>query len=196
MKALHLVGPPPYQTNSFLLISSENRAILIDPAVPAARVNKLLEEKTATLSMILLTHGHFDHVTYVKELAQAWKCPVYLDQQDARGNQLYPIKMDTLEYTEGGRVELDDISITTWHTPGHSKGSWLLLCGDLLFCGDTLFAGDVGRTDLEGGSPAEQKQSLAKIKELPIDPQVQVLPGHGPFSTLQQELEANPYLMF
>ena len=70
----------------------------------------------------------------------------------------------------------------------------MLYCQGLLFTGDTLFAGDVGRTDLAGGSWPELQQSLAKLRALPLPDDTQVLPGHGPFSTLGQEKAANPYL--
>ena len=63
-----------------------------------------------------------------------------------------------------------------------------------MFCGDTLFAGSVGRTDLAGGDAAAQRASLAKIRALPLPEETRVLPGHGPFSTLGEEKDTNPYL--
>lgn len=196
MKILHLVGLPPYQTNCFVLIGSEGRSIVIDPAVSATRINKVLQEHTATLSMILLTHGHFDHVTSAEQLQKDWRCPVYLDPADHRKNEIYPFLGESCPYEEGRTIDLDDIHITCWHLPGHSEGSWVLCCENVMFSGDTLFAGSVGRTDLEGGSSAQQRQSLIRLKSLPIDPAIQVLPGHGSFSTLETEFETNPFLMF
>ena len=169
MKALHLIGPAPLETNSFVLLGEDNRAVVIDPAPSLAAFDKALAgEKGVAVEAILLTHGHYDHMTGLAALQQRWNCPVYLDPAD--------------------------LSITSWHAPGHSTGSWVLSCRGLLFTGDTLFAGDVGRTDLAGGSWPELQQSLAKLRALPLPDDTQVLPGHGPFSTLGQEKAANPYL--
>ena len=196
MNVLHLVGAAPYRTNCFLLISEEKRALVIDPGIPAKEIDKILEERGAKLALILLTHGHFDHVVGVEELAKEWDCPVYLDPADVKGDELYPVSMDTLPYHEDQPIELDDIKITPIYTPGHSQGSWLLRCRNFVFCGDTLFAGSAGRTDMEGGSRQQQRESLKRFKELPLDPETHLLPGHGAFTTLEEELEMNPYLMF
>lgn len=196
MRILRMMGPPPYQTNCYILLGNEGHALVIDPAVSAQRIDEQLKKVNAQLSMILLTHGHFDHVSSVQALAEEWSCPVYLDPADARGDAVYPLALESRPYTEGGKLLLDDIELTSWHTPGHTPGSWLLYGCGLLFSGDTLFAGGVGRTDLEGGDAAQQRQSFEKLKNLPMDSDTQVLPGHGPFSTVGEELETNPYLMF
>ena len=133
-------------------------------------------------------------MTGLPALQKRWNCPVYLDPADAQGTQLMPAGPGTLGYTDGETLTLAGLSVTPWHTPGHSKGSWVLLCEGLLFTGDTLFAGDVGRTDLAGGSWQEMCQSLAKLRALPLPDDTQVLPGHGPFSTLGEEKATNPYL--
>lgn len=194
MKVLHLEGPAPYCTNSFLLLGQGGGAVAIDPAPAAQQFEEQLARHGARLAAILLTHGHFDHMYSLPQLVKAWGCPVYLDPADAKGTALMPADFATLGYTEGQPLRLAGLEFTPWHTPGHSQGSWLLYCQGLLFCGDTLFAGDIGRNDLEGGSPAMQRQSLAKIRTLPLPPDTQVLPGHGPFSTLGEELAHNPYL--
>ena len=77
-------------------------------------------------------------------------------------------------------------------TPGHTPGTVCLLCEDALFSGDTLFAGSYGRTDFPGGSDADMAASLRRLSKLP--PQTRVLPGHGPQSTIADELRTNPYL--
>lgn len=194
MKVFHLNGPAPLETNSFVLVGEGNKAVVIDPAPGLAAFDKLLEGEGASLAAILLTHGHYDHMTGLTALQKRWNCPVYLDPADARGTQLMPAGPGTLGYTDGETLNLAGLAITPWHTPGHSKGSWVLLCEGLLFTGDTLFAGDVGRTDLAGGSWEELCQSLAKLRALPLPDDTQVLPGHGPFSTLGEEKASNPYL--
>ena len=89
---------------------------------------------------------------------------------------------------------MDELRFTAWHTPGHTPGSVVLLCGERLFCGDTLFADSIGRTDLEDGSSVQMADSLRKLAQLPIPRETQVLPGHGEFSTFGTELDNNYYI--
>lgn len=196
MPVYHLTGPAPYFTNCFVLVGGQGHAAVIDPAAPPEEINGVLAQSGAQLTHILLTHGHFDHVYSLEALCEQWPCKVYLDAADALGTAQLPVDLATLPYREGGEVQVDEFTFTAWHTPGHTPGSWLLFCEGLLFCGDTLFAGSVGRTDLEGGDAAAQRSSLAKIKALPLPGDTQVLPGHGPFSTLEEENRSNPYLAF
>lgn len=196
MKVIHLTGQAPYYTNSFLLITDKKRAIAIDPAATVDQYNELLARENATLTHIFLTHGHFDHVYSVSELQAKWNCAVYLDGADAKGSETFPLTGETRHYTDGGQVVVDDGVFQTWHTPGHTPGSWILYCSGLLFVGDTLFQNSVGRTDLEGGDSFAQGASLRKIKALPLAGDTQVLPGHGSFTTLETEKENNPFLAF
>ena len=78
------------------------------------------------------------------------------------------------------------------NTPGHSIGSVCILIENFLFSGDTLFYGSIGRTDLPTGNQVEIEQSLKKIKNL--DENIIVYPGHGPSTTIKQELSHNHYL--
>lgn len=194
MHVYHLRGPAPYYTNSFLVVTDAGHAVAIDPAPDADQIGQVLKEKGAVLTHILLTHGHFDHVYSVEELRRRWNCVLHLDPADAAGSEEQPIAHSDAGYEDGGTIQVDEAVFTTWHTPGHTAGSWLIGCDGLLFAGDTLFAGGVGRTDLTGGSPAAQRQSLKKLKELPLPDDTTVLPGHGPFTTLGQEKASNPYL--
>ena len=89
---------------------------------------------------------------------------------------------------------MDELTFTVWHTPGHTEGGVVLLCGDYLFVGDTVFQGSIGRTDLEGGSMQKMDASLRKLAQLPIPRETQVLPGHGEFSTFGEELDNNYFI--
>ena len=194
MKAFHLVGPAPFYTNSFLLISDAGNAVVIDPAAEVQEYDKILKEHGSKLSLILCTHGHYDHVGSAGVLSREWGAKLYCEPTDCRGTQLLPLKGSDSGYEEGEVIPLDELSFTVWHTPGHTEGSVVLLCGEYLFCGDTLFAGSIGRTDLEGGSSAQMAESLRKLAKLPIPRGTQVLPGHGEFSTFGDELDNNYYI--
>jgi len=89
-------------------------------------------------------------------------------------------------------LTLDELELKIMHTPGHTKGGICIVCGDLLFTGDTLFKGDCGRCDLYGGDFLTIKKSLNRLAALEGD--YKVLPGHGDFSTLEQERRTNRYI--
>ena len=151
MKAFHLVGPAPFYTNSFLLISDAGSAVVIDPAAEVQEYDKILKEHGGKLSLILCTHGHYDHVGSAGVLSREWGAKLYCEPADCRGTQLLPLKGSDSGYEEGEVIPLDELRFTVWHTPGHTEGSVVLLCENYLFVGDTVFQGSIGRTDLEGG---------------------------------------------
>ena len=195
MKALHLNGPAPLYTNTFLLLGDGGHAVAIDPAADPGQYLELLEKHGAQLTDILLTHGHHDHVGAVAELKRRTGARVQLSEADRSGSRLFPLTQADTGYTDGETITVDDMTFQVICTPGHSTGSVCLLCGDLLFSGDTLFAGDIGRTDLEGSRPDLMRDSLKKLCEA-VTENVQVLPGHDRFSTMDAEKAGNPYLRF
>lgn len=101
-------------------------------------------------------------------LRTEWNAKLYCEAADLAGDRMYPLSAADCGYAEGETVSVDELQFTVWHTPGHTPGGVVLLCGEYLFCGDTLFAGSIGRTDLEGGSSAQMAESLRKLAKLPI----------------------------
>ena len=194
MKAFHIVGPAPLCTNTFLLVTDAGHAVAIAPAADASLYEQALEQTGAKLTHILCTHGHYDHVGAVKQLREKWGCKVYLDPADAKGNSSLPMTESDSGYVDGGEIKVDELTFKTWHTPGHTPGSWVILCGDMFFTGDTLFHGSIGRTDLPGGSMMQMEESLQKLLELPVPDKARVLPGHEAFSTMADEKRHNYYL--
>ena len=194
MQAFHIPAAAPLYTNTFLLISDAGHAVIIDPAADAQNYDKILKENNAALTTILCTHGHYDHVGSAETLCREWNARLYCEADDLAGDRMYPLSHADSGYPEGGTITVDELTFTVWHTPGHTKGSVVLLCGEYLFCGDTLFAGSIGRTDLEGGSSTQMTASLRKLAALPIPREVQVLPGHGEFSQFGEELDNNYYI--
>lgn len=192
MEILHLRGPAPLSTNTFL-VTDGKVAAAIDPAAAPQEYLRLLKERGLALTHILLTHGHYDHVGAVEALRAATGAAVYLAKEDAQGGRLFPFTTPDEDYRDGMTVPVGELAFTVYRTPGHSPGSVCLLCGDALFSGDTLFAGDIGRTDLAGGSMDDMQRSLEKLCRA-IREDVQVLPGHEEFSTLSAERRHNPYL--
>jgi hydroxyacylglutathione hydrolase len=193
------------QTNVYIVYSSASLdCLIIDPGFEAHKVLALVAAKQLIPKGIILTHGHIDHAGGVSEIKAHFKVPLMIHADDEKmltsyinkelGNLLNlpaPPKPDRL-LKEGDQIKSGAIRFTVLHTPGHTPGSIVLRLGDWLFAGDTLFQGSVGRTDLPGGNFGALEQSLARLKTLP--PELIVLPGHGDISTLQQEIELNPFL--
>lgn len=179
------------QTNCYLLSGPEG-CLVIDPGAQADTVLDRLGHRK--LAAILLTHGHFDHVGAVRDLAAETGCPVYLCEKDLTlppaltSGPLYY----THTYGEGDNLTIAGLTFQVLHTPGHTPGSVCLRFGDNLFAGDTLFAGSCGRTDFPGGDSAVMAQSLRRLAQLEGNPRI--WPGHGESTTLDEELRYNPYL--
>lgn len=196
MKVQHILGAAPLYTNTFLLVTEQKHGILIDAAAEPDAYKKALAEQGATLTHILLTHGHYDHVGAVAALRRETGCKVYLDPADALGDALYPLKASDVDeaWPASGSLTIDELTFAIYHTPGHTRGSVVLALGKLLFCGDTLFAGSCGRTDMPGGSGIQMQQSLSMLAESDLRNDMQVLPGHGEASTLGRERLSNPFM--
>ena len=184
-----------YMTNCYILRQENSKeCCIIDPGYEAGRILSLLEEKQLAPEAILLTHGHFDHVGAVKDLAAETDCEVYISAADL---SLPPMITNgplyyTNTYPESGSLTIAGLSFRVIPTPGHTPGSVCLMVEDAIFSGDTLFAGSCGRTDLPGGSWSSISASLKKLAALPGD--YRVFPGHGAATTLEYERRCNPYL--
>ena len=182
-----------YQTNCYLARQAgQTQCVLIDPGYAADFLLDTLNAKGLELSAIALTHGHFDHVGAVRDLAAETGCRVYLSGDELSlppaitAGRLYYTDLYTDRFTAAG------IPFTVLKTPGHTPGSVCLRTGSLLFSGDTLFAGSCGRTDLPGGNPADMRASLKLLAAIPEN--LTVYPGHGEATTLDAEKRYNPYL--
>ena len=195
MLKLYTLPLGSYQTNCYI-IHEENAktCCVIDPGYNPETVLDKVDSLGLTLEAILLTHGHFDHVGGVKQLAAETGCDVYICAEDLSmppmmtAGPLYYTKT----YTDGSQLQLGGLDISVIHTPGHTPGSVCLLVDDAMFSGDTLFAGSCGRTDLPGGQFLTLLNSLHRLKTFETD--YRVFPGHAESTTLAQEKRYNPYL--
>ena len=195
MLTIHPLVMGAYQTNCYIIHDQHSSGCcVIDPGYDPETILGTLESQGLTLEAILLTHGHFDHVGAVRDLAADTGCQVYVCAEDlALPQQLTAGPLyHTQTYAEGARLHLAGLDITVLHTPGHTPGSVCLQVEDALFSGDTLFAGSCGRTDLPGGSWEDMTRSLARLASL--EPNYWVLPGHGESTSLSEEKKHNPYM--
>lgn len=191
----------PLMTNCYL-IGDESAKVcaVVDPGGSPEKVLAMISRSGLTPEMILLTHGHYDHVRAIPALLEAYPdLPVYIHEKDLcpaeDGKERYrmPHKgKNQRTYDEGDTLSLGSLTIRVLHTPGHSAGSVTLLVEDVMLCGDTLFAGSCGRWDLPGGDGDAIKASLRRLYRLEGD--YKVCPGHGGASTLERERQSNGYM--
>jgi len=194
MLKIHTLTLGMYQTNTYIIHEETSKSCcIIDPGYQANTILETLDSLGLTLEAILLTHGHFDHVGAVKDLAADTDCRVFLCAEDdalppmfTAGKLYY-----TDTYAEGSILHVAGLYIHVLHTPGHTPGSVCLLCEDTIFSGDTLFAGSCGRTDI-GGSWPDIQRSLKRLSAMEAD--FRVFPGHGESTTLAAEKRYNPYM--
>ncbi len=193
-------------TNCYLLGCNKTKeAAAIDPAEENNMILEQLENNGFYLKYIINTHGHTDHIGGNKMLKEKSLAKLLIHRLDE--NMLADPQKNLSFYTgtsvqsppaddyleDGEHIKLGLLDITIIHTPGHSPGSVSLKVDKKIFTGDTLFANGIGRTDLPGGSMPEISHSI-KEKLMVLDVTCEILPGHGPSSTLQREIQNNPWL--
>lgn len=194
-----------YGVNTTFLVEGDS-CYLVDPGQEGKRILEILKEKGLVLKGVLLTHAHFDHIGAINDLEAAFPgLPVYVHQNDVMILN-HPLNSAPGDYPKikkpGNIVELNSESVIPGlkglkiiFTPGHTPGGVCYYFEDLklLLSGDTLFQMSIGRTDFPGGDMLAMMSSLRKLIALPDD--TKVIPGHGSFTTIGFEKEANPYLM-
>lgn len=195
----------PIGTNCYVVRSDATaaEAAVVDPSGDATELRLTLARLGASCAGILVTHGHFDHLLGVADLAEGTGAPVHMpegermllenpDERFAAGFALRAYTPDVL--LEGGEtIEVAGLAFEVLAVPGHSPAHIAYHADGCLFSGDVLFAGSVGRTDLPG---ADWKTLLTSIRMLvdTLPAETVVYPGHGPITTLGDELARNPFL--
>jgi glyoxylase-like metal-dependent hydrolase (beta-lactamase superfamily II) len=198
-------GLGPLQTNCYVVRAdaSATEAAVIDPGGDAAVLEQELKRIGARCAAILITHGHFDHVGGVADLADSTGAPVYMPEGERdrleRYSEFTPAGMPGRAHTpdhllDGGEtVDVAGLSFECVAIPGHSPAHIAFFVPGHLFSGDLLFAGSVGRVDLPGGDWDTLLDSVRVLADR-YPPETIVYPGHGPQTTLGAELARNPFL--
>ncbi len=193
-----------WRSNCYLLVADgtdgKRHCAIVDPSAPASIILDRVSMMGAVLDLIIMTHGHFDHIYELNSLKDATGAEICIHRDDAEmlsdgqknayflflGKDLTTYAADRL-LEHGDELKIGRESLKVISTPGHSKGSICLLGDGFMITGDTLFAEGYGRCDLYGGDRRALVSSLLSLKN--YDPTLIIYPGHGESETLCRALQ-------
>ncbi|WP_042458372.1 MBL fold metallo-hydrolase [Neobacillus dielmonensis] len=197
------------QTNCYIVENTERACLIFDPGGEAKKLINHINSRGLKPLAILLTHAHFDHIGAVDDVRKKYNIPVYVHKQEEKwlgdpkmnGSQFFsliePVRANPADeiIKQEGTMKIHDFVFQVYHTPGHSPGSISYYFEEegFVISGDALFQGSIGRTDLPGGNQTQLIKSIHdKLLTLPED--TYVLSGHGPVTTIVDEMDSNPFL--
>lgn len=177
------------------VVHDHGEAVLVDTAYNAEMMLEILEARRLRLVGVCLTHGHADHADGIQQILNRWPVPVYLGPEDRTLLHWRPSERQLAQPTHGGKIRVGWLVIQCLATPGHTPGGMCyrveMPWGAVSFVGDTLFAGSIGRSNPAQLYQAHLDSVRRHVLTLPQD--CLLLPGHGPGTTVQEELEHNPF---
>ncbi len=204
-----IIPVTPYQQNCTLLICNKsNKAAIVDPGGDIDSILNIIKNEAAIPEVILVTHGHLDHVGAVAELAARLSLPIEGPQlEDKFWIDSIPAQAQTFGFSdsegfipdrwlnEGDQVSFGEQKMKVFHCPGHTPGHVVFFHEEskLALVGDVLFNGSIGRTDFPKGDFNTLIHSI-KNKLWPLGKDVKFIPGHGPMSTFGEEMKFNPFV--
>ncbi len=194
-------------TNCYLLTDKETGDMaVVDPGGRSERIINEINNSKGALKYVILTHGHYDHIGYAKQLAELYNAKIVCGKDTDRFlsdnvlnhsafhdeiKDIEPFNGDIL-LSDGDCFKLGNTEIKYIYTPGHTKDSGCYIFDDTIITGDTLFYESYGRTDLPTGNDDDMINSIRRLKN--IEGNYKVLPGHGMMSDLDHERKYNPLM--
>jgi len=201
----------PLEVSCSVITDTKNKkSVVIDPGGSSNEIYNHITDQGSSLVAILLTHAHFDHISGLTSLYSLCKndgIDILMNesdqsQMDNAGNQAARFGMSisskfpevTRTVTDNEKLTFGSMKFQTLHTPGHSPGSvcYYLASEKTIFAGDTIFQNSIGRTDLGGGN-FQQLIDSVKNKIFTLPEETKIIPGHGPQTTVKEEINHNPF---
>ncbi len=183
-----------YAVKGYILYDS-GEAVLMDTAYNADAMIEILEARSLRLIGVCLTHGHADHAEGIQRILNRWPVPVYLGSDDLTLLHWKPAETQLLHPKDGQMIPVGRLVVRCLAAPGHTPGgicySVEMPWGPVCFVGDTIFAGSIGRSNPFQLYHTHLESVRRQVLTLPQD--CLLLPGHGPGTTVQEELEHNPF---
>ena len=198
----------PFAANCYILGStSTHEGMIIDPGADADTILRTVQQTGLSISIIVITHAHMDHVGALREVKQKTNAQFAIHEAEKGFVFSTPMRMltslgvspvksppkpDRL-LRDGDLIEFGDLHFKVLYTPGHSSGGICLLGHGVVFSGDTLFRFGIGRTDFPGMSHDHLIKSIRE-KLMVLPDETVVYPGHGQTTTIGDERRGNPFL--
>ncbi|MGZ8394234.1 MAG: MBL fold metallo-hydrolase [Nitrospira sp.] len=183
-----------YEVKGYV-VHDRGEAILIDTAYNPAAMLDLLARRNLRLRAICLTHGHSDHAEGIERILKAGAVPVYLGPDDLDLLSWCPSPDIQTVPRDGGTLQVGGLTVRFMTTPGHTPGGVCYrveqAAAPICFVGDTLFAGSIGRSNPAGLYQTHLESVRGRVLTLPAD--TLLFPGHGPATTVREELLHNPF---
>jgi glyoxylase-like metal-dependent hydrolase (beta-lactamase superfamily II) len=205
---IKMLAVGPFAANCYIVGSSQTKqGMLIDPGAEAETVLKTVQQAGLTISVILITHAHVDHIGALREVQARTNARFFAHEAEKGFVFSAPMRMLTSigvspvkspsspdrVLKDGDHVDVGDLRFEVLHTPGHSSGGICLSGHGVVFSGDTLFNLGIGRTDFPGMSHERLIESI-RDKLMVLPDETVVYPGHGPSTTIGRERRGNPFL--
>ena len=181
------------------------QGMVVDPGGDGDKILSILRREKITVTAIVNTHGHADHIGGNDEVKVGTGAPILIHEEDGKmlgsaqgnlsmyiGRNLICQAADRL-LKDGDTITVGEMQFKILHTPGHTLGGICIYGNDIVFSGDTLFEQSIGRTDFPGGSHPELLSSI-KNKLFVLADDTVVLPGHGGNTTIGVERQTNPFI--
>lgn len=197
------------QTNCYFVINEDTKeTLVVDPGGNADKLIEIAEAKQLLPVAILLTHGHFDHASGAREMAEHFGIKIYAQEYERETLEEPALNLSHWEGTgrkcayhadyflkDEQEIDLAGFHIRVFHTPGHTVGGccYYFPYHAVVFSGDTLFCGSVGRSDFEKGNAADLIRGIRE-KLMTLPDEVTVYPGHNEITDIGRERMYNPYL--